>query len=202
MKDNEEDIMPRTEKQNAAIREKRKKKIFKTVLMLYALDGFDDTTLDTIAFYGKGSHGLFYHYFESKEEAYNALEIELKENHPEWIIDKGEILAKEGEGLDALIDKIEAAANGDITGAYYIRFLLTKNATTKTASIPLFGDDITDYLPELVENAKEAGHLIDIPAEEIVLAIEHTLNGFVVERAAPTRGSADLEAKIVRLWNK
>lgn len=194
--------MPRTEKQNAAIREKRKKKIFKTVLMLYALDGFDDTTLDTIAFYGKGSHGLFYHYFESKEEAYNALETLIKENHPEWLINKDELLALGEGGLDALLDKVELASNGCLNGAYYVRFLLTKNAVTKTAVAPLFGDDITDYLPELVSKAKAAGKLIDIPEKDLIRAILDSIHGFVIERATPAREEADLEAKIIRLWNK
>lgn len=194
--------MPRTEKQNAAIREKRKKKIFKTVLMLYALDGFDETTLDTIAFYGKGSHGLFYHYFQSKEDAYNALETLIKENHPEWIISKDELLGLGEAGLDTLLDKVEAASNGCLNGAYYVRFLLTKNAATKTAVTPLFGDDITDYLPELVSKAKAAGRLIDLPEEQLVQAVLDGVHGFVIERATPAREEANLEAKLIRLWNK
>lgn len=194
--------MPRTEKQNAAIREKRKKKIFKTVLKLYALEGFDDTTLDTIAYYGKGSHGLFYHYFESKEEAYNALETEVKNGHPEWLVEKDEILALGGNGLDALLDKIELATNADISGAYYIRFLLTKKVATRTASVPLFGDDIGDYLPELVVKARDEGKLIDAPINDLIELITDSINGFVSRRVGPSRDAADLDAKIVRIWNR
>ena len=61
-------MSPRTEQQFAEIRGVRKQKIMDTALELFALEGFDVTSISNIASKAGISKGLLYNYFESKED--------------------------------------------------------------------------------------------------------------------------------------
>jgi AcrR family transcriptional regulator len=61
-------MSPRTEQQFEEIREIRKKEIMNTALELFAMEGFDKTSISSIAAKAGISKGLLYNYFSSKEE--------------------------------------------------------------------------------------------------------------------------------------
>ena len=61
-------MSPRTEQQFEEIRVTRKKKIMDTALELFAQEGFDVTSISSIAYKAGISKGLLYNYFESKED--------------------------------------------------------------------------------------------------------------------------------------
>ena len=63
--------MPRTEKQNQKIRDKRRQKIITSSLKLFALNGYKPVSIDDIAKETGCTHSLIYHYFSSKEELYH-----------------------------------------------------------------------------------------------------------------------------------
>lgn len=65
--------MPRTPEKNQIIKDKRRAKILKTSLRLFALEGYNNVSVDDITKAAKCSHGLFYHYFQDKEDVYAAL---------------------------------------------------------------------------------------------------------------------------------
>ena len=65
--------MPRRAAQNEAIRDKRKDKMMNKTLKLFAIKGFDSITIDDISKASNCAHGLFYHYFDVKEDLYNAI---------------------------------------------------------------------------------------------------------------------------------
>lgn len=65
--------MPRTAEQNQAIKDKRRSKLLSYALKAFAANGYDHTAIDDITKPSKCSHGLFYHYFESKEVVFRAL---------------------------------------------------------------------------------------------------------------------------------
>ena len=60
--------MPRTRKQNDAIKDKRRQDIIDAGLDLFIEKGFGGTSIDDITKKLKISHGLFYHYYKDKEE--------------------------------------------------------------------------------------------------------------------------------------
>ena len=60
--------MPRTSFQNRAIKEQRSQEILDSALLLFSTKGFDKVSIDMIADDCHISHGLFYHYFASKDE--------------------------------------------------------------------------------------------------------------------------------------
>jgi len=68
--------MPKTIEQNKLLKEKRKEEILNASLRLFANFGVESITMDEIAKEVGCSHGLIYHYFDSKEEI--AKELSLK----------------------------------------------------------------------------------------------------------------------------
>lgn len=61
-------MSPRTEQQFVEIREVRKKEIMDTALELFAIEGFDKTSISKIATKAGISKGLLYNYFSGKED--------------------------------------------------------------------------------------------------------------------------------------
>ncbi len=64
---------PRTSEQFEQIRDQREGKILLAGLRLFARQGFKATRISEITELAGASHGLFYHYFDSKEVLFNAL---------------------------------------------------------------------------------------------------------------------------------
>ncbi|MGI6713770.1 MAG: TetR/AcrR family transcriptional regulator [Bacilli bacterium] len=58
--------MPKTREQNEVIKRKRRGEIIQAGLKLFALKGYDNVTINNITTAAGCSHGLFYHYFNSK----------------------------------------------------------------------------------------------------------------------------------------
>ena len=65
--------MPRTPEQNQNIKDRRRSKLLAFALKAFAINGYDHTAIDDITKPAKCSHGLFYHYFDSKEDVFSAL---------------------------------------------------------------------------------------------------------------------------------
>jgi len=61
-------MSPRTEKQFEEIREEKKQLIMETAMELFALHGYENTSISQIARKANISKGLLYNYYESKEE--------------------------------------------------------------------------------------------------------------------------------------
>lgn len=60
--------MPKTTKQFEEIKDKRRTQILNTAVKLFCEHGLADYSIDDICKKCKISHGLFYHYFDSKED--------------------------------------------------------------------------------------------------------------------------------------
>lgn len=71
--------MPKTQEQNQEIKDERRSNILKVALRLFAVHGYDATTINDITQASNCSHGLFYHYFSSKEEVFKTLIEESSE---------------------------------------------------------------------------------------------------------------------------
>lgn len=72
--------MPKRPEQNKAIQEKRRQAIKDKGLRLFAVNGFDNVSIDDICQAAKCAHGLFYHYYESKEDLFDELLKETPSN--------------------------------------------------------------------------------------------------------------------------
>ncbi|MBO5067961.1 MAG: TetR/AcrR family transcriptional regulator [Clostridia bacterium] len=65
--------MPKIEEQKNVARCDRKNQIVHAALKVFCEKGFDGATVNDIVKKAKCSHGLFYHYFNSKNEIFNAV---------------------------------------------------------------------------------------------------------------------------------
>ena len=65
--------MPKTEEQLNRIKDDRKRQILECALKVFCEKGYDATTINDIVKKAKCSHGLFYHYFNSKKSIFDAL---------------------------------------------------------------------------------------------------------------------------------
>jgi len=63
-------MSPRTEEQNALLKDERREHILSAALRVFAMRGFAATKIKDIAAKGNISHGLVYHYFQSKEDIF------------------------------------------------------------------------------------------------------------------------------------
>lgn len=66
-------MSPRNEEQNAAIKDERREQILSAALRVFAKRGFAATKISDIVASTGMSHGLVYHYFNSKEEIFYEL---------------------------------------------------------------------------------------------------------------------------------
>ena len=66
-------MSPRSEEQNAQIKDERREQILSAALKVFASRGFAATRISDIVGAGGVSHGLLYHYFKSKEEIFYEL---------------------------------------------------------------------------------------------------------------------------------
>lgn len=78
--------MPRTKEANEIVREKKRKHILKTALILFCEKGYQNVTMDKIAKTAKISHGLIYHYYDKKSNILNDLLIESKKKFKDILL--------------------------------------------------------------------------------------------------------------------
>ena len=121
--------MPRSEEQNKALRDYRRGKILDRALTLFAIKGFDDVTVDDITLSTNCAHGLFYHYFRSKEDVFNALVKIKEEKYKDYLIPQDAASAAGGiKGLKMLADYCEKIISGPDEVAYFCRISTIRHA--------------------------------------------------------------------------
>lgn len=169
--------MPRTAAQNAVIRDKRKTKIMLKTLKLFATKGFDEITIDAISNESNCSHGLVYHYFEKKDDIFNAL-IELqKEEYEESVFPKEAALSVGGlEGLKIVCDYYESLKNLGKNHLFFAKINLNRDYSTYTSTVELNGESSLNTISELFKQAAERGQISD-GSEETALSFADYLNG-------------------------
>ncbi len=88
--------MPRTEEQYEQIRKEKRQLILDTALVLFADNGYDNTSIQAIAKKAGISKGLIYNYFESKEHLVKEILMSFVNNmYAEFDPNKDGILTKE-----------------------------------------------------------------------------------------------------------
>ena len=150
--------MPRTAAQNEAIRDKRKDKIMNKTLKLFAIKGFDSITIDDISKASNCAHGLFYHYFDVKEDLYNAIVTQYETKYATKLLNYDEI--EKMPAIDALTNIINFYHNvlfeNDLL-VCYARLNLNRFYQTRTATKSLGGVDLFILLPQLIAKGQKEG---------------------------------------------
>ena len=79
--------MPRRKEDFIKQVEERKETIYKAALPLFSLKGYDSVSIDDITKSAKCSHGLFYHYFNSKQDLFVNMMTLIKKRWEEGLKD-------------------------------------------------------------------------------------------------------------------
>lgn len=171
--------MPRTKKQIENIREKRKTQILDASLKLFAIHGFDNVTSDDITKEAKCSHGLFYHYFNSKEEILQELIKKTKDEYREQFEDfSNEVEYKNViDVIDMFTKKLIYLINRSEEDAYRIYMVLTLPLTSINQRKRGFDRDFFNHLRKAFEVGQEAGDLVLGDTKSLVITYYSILVG-------------------------
>lgn len=155
--------MPRTKDQFQEIKENRRSEILKAALPLFSLQGYDAVKIDDITKACGCSHGLFYHYFVSKEDLFQTMMDESKavgkRCYPRtWLLDNGPEKA-----VVHFVNNILNLLKNDEENCYYMYLYLTMDYQ-KTLPKPKNKDKNHKYFPDLLLEIIKQGQ------------IEHTFN--------------------------
>ncbi len=162
--------MPRSSEQNRVIKDRRRAKLLRAALRVFATKGYRGTSVDDITKEARCSHGLFYHYFESKADAYEAVLRELV-IHANAVPPLEEALARRGNaGLAVIGNYIEQITNGDkiqwASAMVYMGIGDGEEAKiARKVGIPPI--DAKTALVELIKQGQEEGITIEGDPEEI-----------------------------------
>ncbi|MEB2301713.1 TetR/AcrR family transcriptional regulator [Lysinibacillus xylanilyticus] len=131
--------MPRKEEQNQELRDARKEQILQAALIVFARRGMVATKISDIAKEAGLSHGLVYHYFDSKEEIFSML-VKKAANSSIEVIQKANDHI--GTPLEKLKWMTEQILNSLIDSEHTLLFLIMIQASTSDA-IP---DEVKELL--------------------------------------------------------
>ncbi|WP_301107633.1 TetR/AcrR family transcriptional regulator [Sporosarcina sp.] len=146
-------MSPRTSEKFKEIRDVRQHQLKDAAIELFGMKGFAATKISEITNKAELSHGLFYHYFKSKEELYVTVLVELLETMIEMIDEAEEQSESPLKQLEWLTDVTHSAPLRD--GVY--RHILIMQAL------------YSDYLPvETKENIVERYRLMVIRISQII----------------------------------
>ena len=160
--------MPRTPEQNANIRDKRKAKILKKALKLFAINGFDNVTVDDITEAANCSHGLLYHYFNTREDIYNELLETKKKSYSKFDLPIQEAKNAGGyKGLELIAGYIETLSTAPQDVIYFSRIKMLSSFATKTAENTLISTDYLGIVESMMIKAKEEGKIVDADPKQL-----------------------------------
>jgi len=154
--------MPRTPEQNQSIKDRRRSKLLAYALKAFAANGYDHTAIDDITKPAKCSHGLFYHYFDSKEDVFAALVDEVLSKEAEVpvaaALEKGSVA-----GIRLLCDyasKVTKAGGKDFCVAKITVLLPESNGLDEKAKSFVRSHDVEKTLVTLIRQGQEEGRVI------------------------------------------
>ncbi len=167
--------MPRTEKQNQAIRDKRKNKITQEGIKLISMRGLNEVVIDDIAKEVGCSHGLFYHYYKKTEDLYAEIPkfmMESKKIRP--YVDKYLVIndMKPDEAIKHIAKEFEELPSYPKLALYTADIIFTS-----TYSLKDFG--YYDFFVNLFKRGQEEGTIKDGDPEAMLLIFMDVVDGYV-----------------------
>lgn len=155
--------MPRTSLQNDNLRQSRKRNLVLSGLKVFCEKGYDGATVDDIVKKAKCSHGLFYHYFDSKKAIFDEV---LKQKNHRSQKDLTKRLQQEEtyrEKLRIITEQLFSDLKKDENSAYYFYFFVSQSFSRRESDLPPpKRSDMPDTPPHLIlenffKKGQEAG---------------------------------------------
>ena len=180
--------MPKTKEQFEQIKEERKKAILDAALYLFAVEGYDAVTSDSITKKVGCSHGLLYHYFRTKEELFEYLVLNVVvRNYLEIIKDVNPNQSPKPYMKDLLDSYLNALKQPDIKYACSLYLLLNlhlqKKLFIKIQQATAQGKKkLFDIVQKKIEEGQKIGELKDFNPTKMVIALFACLKGLSYTR--------------------
>ena len=180
-------MSPRNEEANQQIRDERREQILQAALKVFAVKGLAATKISDIATAAGLSHGLIYHYFDSKDEIFTELVMLAFRVSNNTIIDAVNLADQSpGERFRAMAEAILAHAYQGM-GPYY--FLIVNQAFTSEA-VPAEVKKMTaaqqsfysDYLIPLIVEGQEKGEIAPGDPLELAVAFMSVFQGIAINK--------------------
>ncbi len=175
--------MPRTPAQNKAIKDKRKKRLLEIALKTFAYQGYDDVTIDDITKTARCSHGLFYHYFSSKQDIFEEVVSYFIFGQSSPLLNSEEMKQYKGvDGLSKFFEIVEKIQIGPSQDLYTAKILLDferervqGKANIRKEAIAKY--DIRGTFERLIKEGQETGDVIDGEPKKIAAIFFNLLIG-------------------------
>ena len=194
--------MPRTPEQNQNIKDRRRTKLLSFALKAFAANGYDKTAVDDIARPAKCSHGLFYHYFKSKEEVFSVIIREFLTGPYELPIQKALKLGG-CDGLHLIAEYIEHVCKAGGKEIAIAKITLSLSiATTLDNEGQKFAasHDLRSALVTLIKQGQSEGKVIEGKPKDLALIATDALQGCLARlnsKSDDTVPSADLLCRLL-----
>lgn len=178
--------MPRTPEQNQAIKDKRRKKLLNAAIKVFAAKRYDDVSIDDITKKVGCSHGLFYHYFETKEIVYGAILDEFFFAKEAEMPNPKDYESLHGvDGLKAVIELGQQAQKGSAQQLCLAEIML--KAIEPGSGIPREEEvrarfDFGPLVLRFIKEGQEASDVVAGDPNEILLAMHDLLLGGIERR--------------------
>ncbi|MFF2089218.1 TetR/AcrR family transcriptional regulator [Paenibacillus sp. NPDC058174] len=185
--------MPRNHEKDIQFREDKKKHILKSALPLFVANGHQATTISEIAKAAGMSKGLIYNYFESKEELYSILAVDIlgiseKDAHDLLHVMEGspwDRLCKVAK--DVVIRRVSKLAGDEGIGmqfnlAFSMQFLsFDQLPEPYKSNVNKAYDFNRRTIAQLIEQGQTSGQLIAGPAYQLAIHYSSIVNGMFME---------------------
>lgn len=188
--------MPRTKEANELVKEKKRKLILKTALILFCEEGYQNVPMDKIAKEAKISHGLIYHYYDKKSDILNDLLKESKQKFKDVLISDDFTKYEGSEYFNKFTDFFLSALSLKDEYPYYLALKLAFE----------FGEDFSSFINTpayklVLKNYKlaiEEGKYDDSYINEHIMCYFYLLKS-IVKTAIETKNKEILPPKEVIL---
>jgi AcrR family transcriptional regulator len=184
--------MPRSEQDNAVVREQSKNKILMAAMRVFAQRGYEGTSVRMIAEAAGISQGLLYNYFSGKEELIRALFARSMED-----VRQSFAPAQDSTGADSL--ELIIRASFAIVIEHFDFWRLSYSLRAHSMILAQLGDDLQRWTAEINQTLEE--HLRNAGWEhpEIEAAILFALIDGVSQHYATAPDTYPLDAVIATL---
>lgn len=190
--------MPRTAEQNQNIKDKRRAKLMAYALKVFAINGYDHTAIDDITKAARCSHGLFYHYFKSKEAVFASLIEEQLLGESELPVAEASRLGGT-QGLRHLAryaERVASKGGKDLAVATITVFLDESKNLDDAGKAFLKEHDLHAALLTLIKQGQQEGKVIAGDAKDIAQCLVDMAKGGLrrlnTKDAASKRMNADV----------
>ena len=190
-------MTPRNEEQFKDIRDQRQQELRRSAVQVFSKKGFAAAKISDITSHANLSHGLFYHYFKSKEEAYIEVIREILHEFIEFVEEASE---RQEKALHKMIWLTKGTQMGSIREVVYRHILLLQSLhsdqlseATKLEIVALYKVAV-DGIARIIEEGQLEGDFIEGDPEELAtyhLSLTHGLLLWNARTEKPLKLSTD-----------